>query len=62
MIRTGESVDGYDLKVDWWALGILLYEMLKGNAPFRGEDPEVVTRKATVMSRVLNYPVREEAH
>ena len=32
----------YDYKIDIWALGILLFEMIEGNAPFRGETPEEV--------------------
>ena len=27
----------YDYKIDIWALGILLFELIQGYAPFRGE-------------------------
>ena len=27
----------YDQSVDWWAFGVLLYEMLVGRAPFYGK-------------------------
>jgi serine/threonine protein kinase len=32
----------YDNKVDIWALGILLFEMIQGVAPFRGESGQDV--------------------
>ncbi len=32
----------YDYKIDIWALGILIFEMIAGNAPFRGETTHEV--------------------
>ena len=32
----------YDYKVDIWALGILLFELIQGTAPFRGEKGQDV--------------------
>lgn len=35
----------YDYKIDLWAWGVLLYEMLMGNAPFSGKDDHETFQK-----------------
>jgi serine/threonine protein kinase len=40
--------------VDWWAYGVLLYEMLVGQPPFDGEDEEEVF--AAITDHNVSYP------
>ena len=37
--------EGHDLAVDYWALGVLVYEMVVGTPPFYAEDPMEVYEK-----------------
>uniref|UniRef100_A0A6N2JWI4 non-specific serine/threonine protein kinase n=1 Tax=Salix viminalis TaxID=40686 RepID=A0A6N2JWI4_SALVM len=43
--------DGHEFAVDWWALGILTYEMLYGTTPFKGKN-----RKETFRNVLLKKP------
>lgn len=36
---------GYNETVDWWSIGIILYEMLVGYPPFYSEDPNITYNK-----------------
>lgn len=38
--RKGESSEPYSYKVDYWALGCLVYELLAGEPPFLSDDDE----------------------
>lgn len=39
-IISGEQI--YDKAVDWWAFGVLLYQMILSKTPFKGDDEEEV--------------------
>ncbi|PIA52889.1 hypothetical protein AQUCO_01000630v1 [Aquilegia coerulea] len=45
---------GHTSAVDWWALGILLYEMLFGYTPFRGKTRQKTF--ANVLHKDLKFP------
>ncbi|XP_056258966.1 microtubule-associated serine/threonine-protein kinase 2 isoform X2 [Seriola aureovittata] len=50
---------GYGRPVDWWAMGIILYEFLVGCVPFFGDTPEELFGQ--VISDEINWPEGEDA-
>ncbi|XP_042178359.1 microtubule-associated serine/threonine-protein kinase 2 isoform X2 [Oncorhynchus tshawytscha] len=50
---------GYGKPVDWWAMGVILYEFLVGCAPFFGDTPEELFGQ--VISDEIIWPEEEEA-
>ncbi|XP_069483482.1 microtubule-associated serine/threonine-protein kinase 4 isoform X2 [Ambystoma mexicanum] len=50
---------GYGKPVDWWAMGIILYEFLVGCVPFFGDTPEELFGQ--VISDEINWPENDDA-
>jgi len=46
---------GHSSSVDWWTLGILMYEMLYGRTPFKGKDQNGTFDN--IVNNELDYPV-----
>ncbi|XP_021285889.1 phototropin-2 isoform X3 [Herrania umbratica] len=45
---------GHSSAIDWWALGILLYEMLYGRTPFRGKNRQKTF--SNILHKNLTFP------
>jgi protein kinase A len=46
---------GHGKPVDWWCLGILIYEMNAGIDPFNDEDPMVIYQK--ILKGKVKFPI-----
>ncbi|CAG9581342.1 unnamed protein product [Danaus chrysippus] len=50
---------GHGPAVDWWALGVCLYEFMTGVPPFNDETPQAVFNN--ILSRNIEWPEDDEA-
>jgi serine/threonine protein kinase len=49
------SAEGHDMQCDWWALGVLIFEMLTGMTPYQADSP------SELFQQILTVEVRFES-
>ncbi|UYV64494.1 PRKACB [Cordylochernes scorpioides] len=54
LVHGGGMLQGYNKAVDWWALGVLIYEMAAGYPPFFADQPIQIYEK--IVSGKVRYP------
>jgi serine/threonine kinase 38 len=48
---------GYGMEVDWWSVGVILFEMLVGYPPFFSENPSDTCQKIVRWTKNFSIPV-----
>lgn len=59
--QNGASGYSYTTAVDWWSLGVIMFECLVGYTPFYAEDPVTTCRKILRWRQCLELPAETEA-
>ena len=52
-------LQGYNKAVDWWALGVLIYEMAAGYPPFFADQPIQIYEKIVSGKVIIAAYVRQ---
>lgn len=47
---------GYDESVDWWSVGVILFEMIVGYPPFFADDPSITCQKILHWKKTFVIP------
>ena len=56
------SSKGHSKEVDWWALGIVMHEMLAGYPPYFAKEAFEIYKKVTNPAVVLEFPQHFDQH
>ena len=59
-VSTFARAQGHGKPVDWWALGILIFEMLSGAPPFVDDDPMAIYQK--ILAGKVEFPRYFDKH
>mmetsp|Transcript_1433 Transcript_1433/g.2050 ORF Transcript_1433/g.2050 Transcript_1433/m.2050 type:complete len:324 (-) Transcript_1433:363-1334(-) len=59
--QNGASGYSYTVAVDWWSLGVIMYECLVGYTPFYADDPVTTCRKILRWRQCLEIPAEIKA-
>jgi len=59
--QNGASGYSYTSAVDWWSLGVIMFECLVGYTPFYADDPVATCRKILRWRKCLEMPAETKA-